>query len=167
MAALGMVLGAEPTPALTEAYWQALRDLPIEAVETAARRAMGECRFFPKPAELRELAGGQTPALRAAEAFSHARKAISAHGRNRSVDFDDPIIPAVIRALRGTWLGWCNSHSEDLDTFLQRDFVRLYVEYAKSPPEKDMTRVLLGEYGGTPAKVLTRPVVTALTRKAG
>ena len=39
-----------------EAYFVALCDIPIEALERAGLRHMRESRFFPKPVELRDFA---------------------------------------------------------------------------------------------------------------
>ena len=41
-----------------EAYWQALRELPLNLVTRAASDAVRSCLFFPKPVELREFAVG-------------------------------------------------------------------------------------------------------------
>lgn len=41
------------------AYWLALEDLPLGDVEASVAEALRECRFFPRPAELRALAGAQ------------------------------------------------------------------------------------------------------------
>ena len=57
-----MVLGEtfnEPVSELrAEGYFEALRDMGIEAIEAAVRMALRTKTFFPKPAELRELVSG-------------------------------------------------------------------------------------------------------------
>jgi hypothetical protein len=40
-----------------DGYFLGLADLPLEAVTHAIRAALVACKFFPRPAELRELAG--------------------------------------------------------------------------------------------------------------
>lgn len=43
---------------LTDVYFAGLSDLTIDAVEYACKRAVHECKFFPKIAELREMCAG-------------------------------------------------------------------------------------------------------------
>jgi len=69
MQRLVLVFGA-PEAAKTTAFWDAyygqLRGLPAEAVSKAVDDCMGACKFFPKPAELREFAAKHAePVLRA------------------------------------------------------------------------------------------------------
>jgi len=45
----------------TVAYWHALADLPIETVRCGVEQALKTCRFFPRPAELRDAAGAGVP----------------------------------------------------------------------------------------------------------
>jgi len=50
---------SEPVSDLkTEAYFDALSDLAVETVLDAMRAAVRECRFFPRPVELRERITG-------------------------------------------------------------------------------------------------------------
>lgn len=53
---LAEIHGRELTPEMLEAYFDALQTLPIQNVERAIKRATAESAFWPKPAELRELA---------------------------------------------------------------------------------------------------------------
>src|SRR5262245_13750199 len=41
-----------------EGYWKALDDLSINEIRSASRHAARTCKFFPKPAELREALMG-------------------------------------------------------------------------------------------------------------
>ncbi len=54
LATLGEVYGKEITEVMAEAYWRALRDCPLEAIEAAAIAHIRESRWFPKPVELLE-----------------------------------------------------------------------------------------------------------------
>lgn len=113
MKALGAVcvsLQKEPDDMLFEVYLEDLSDLDIGAFEEACRRARRELKFFPKPSELRELAGAGAPkpAGRALLALEQVRKAIRDHGRRGTFDFRDPLIHACIRTLGG-WNQLCNS----------------------------------------------------------
>jgi hypothetical protein len=57
LALLGEAFNEPLSDARSAAYWLGCEDLPLAAAETAVRRALRECRFFPRPAELRALAG--------------------------------------------------------------------------------------------------------------
>lgn len=62
--------GSTPTPAQIEGYRMGLEDIPLPLFEEAVRAAMKDCRFMPKPAELRDLAAdaAKERARRAADA---------------------------------------------------------------------------------------------------
>ena len=71
-------------------YVAALEDMTDEQLDTALGRAMKEAQHMPRPAELRKLAGaGCDPEAEALEALAQVRRAIGAHGRYESVDFED------------------------------------------------------------------------------
>jgi hypothetical protein len=59
LAVLADIHGREINAEILDAYFDALRPYEIGAVERAIRRALIESQFWPKPAELRELARGQ------------------------------------------------------------------------------------------------------------
>ena len=63
-------LGEKPLPSSQRLalYAQVLSDVPREALSQAFLRALKECRFFPRPAELRELAEGSTEDRKTVEA---------------------------------------------------------------------------------------------------
>jgi len=65
---LAEIFGEFMTPARLKGYVANLADLPIEQLKTAFRRAAKECKFFPKIAELRELAGADPEEQKEAEA---------------------------------------------------------------------------------------------------
>lgn len=118
----------------TELYYRALEDLPIESLQTAAGRALRECRFFPKPVELRELAGqdGQTAAelawMALLEAFHDGYDGVSLP--------DDPITQALVQVYWGTackareWWRFC--HDAALEA-KHKEFVTRYQDYATRP----------------------------------
>lgn len=53
---LAVVFKTELTTPFLEAYWMALEDLPLEAVQCACARALRHETFFPVPAILRDYA---------------------------------------------------------------------------------------------------------------
>ncbi len=61
MAILGATFPRDVTPELVSIYAGALQDLDDAALERAVAKAVATCRFFPVPAELRELAGANRP----------------------------------------------------------------------------------------------------------
>lgn len=60
MFALGDTFNEPVSDIRIEAYFDALRELDATDVLSAGRRAIAECRFFPRPVELRELMHGNT-----------------------------------------------------------------------------------------------------------
>lgn len=63
MAVLGATFPRDVTPELVAIYSGALQDVDDATLERAVGRAVAECRFFPVPAELRELAGANRPVV--------------------------------------------------------------------------------------------------------
>lgn len=147
LAALGALAVATGTPldeARSRAYWMALDDLPIEAIERAVRSALRSARFFPRPVELREACGDIPPAGRAAIAFEAVRRAIREQGAYRSVAFDDPLVNATVRNLGG-WPRLCGQTKDELDKWTRKDFERVYAALAAVPAlEPQATAYLTG-----------------------
>lgn len=56
LAVVAETLGEPMSPVRLAGYCDALEDLPLDPVSAGLRKAMRECRFFPKPAEIREMA---------------------------------------------------------------------------------------------------------------
>lgn len=61
LAALAETFGEPLSSARIRGYFTALEDLPMEAACGAIREALRCCKFFPKPSELRALAGEVEP----------------------------------------------------------------------------------------------------------
>jgi hypothetical protein len=55
LALLAETLGEPLSPARMAGYVAGLEDAPFVAVQIGLREALKTCRFFPKPAEIREL----------------------------------------------------------------------------------------------------------------
>ena len=107
-----------------EMYWLGLRDLDYLDFRAACMRALKECRFFPTVAELRHLAGQQTPEGRAVMAWEVLWSSIGWLKGEKLFLFDDPVLTATIANLGG-----CRRilHDEHRETFLRKDFERVYV----------------------------------------
>lgn len=96
----------EPVSELrAEGYFDGLQDLSISEVETAARAALRVSKFFPRPAELRELANG-----RAEDRAELAWIALLAEVRRVGYLGTAVLEPATrdtVRHLWGTWGHLC------------------------------------------------------------
>jgi hypothetical protein len=86
-----------------EMYAGALDGLTPEAVEAASHQALKVCRFFPKPAELIELAIGSVND-RAEVAWQAAWAAYQKAGYYDTVLFQDGAIARTILAVYGGWV---------------------------------------------------------------
>ena len=85
----------------TEGYFNALSDLSIAQVNVAVRHAMRSCKFFPKPAELREAVTGT-----ADEAAQKAWDAVLKEIRRVGYIGTPSLEPRAIRAVNELWGGW-------------------------------------------------------------
>lgn len=84
-----------------EGYYEGLKDLDIEAIEGAAQASLRLSKFFPRPAELRELALGKTEE-RAELAWVGLLEEVRRCGY-----LGAPKLPeATLEAVRGLWGGW-------------------------------------------------------------
>lgn len=149
MAGLSEIHGKVPSEVLLDAYWAALRDLSLAQFRLAVNRAVRELRFFPKPAELRDLVGvgeGQRK-LNAVNAWEVVHAAMVKYDYTHSVDFG-PLTNAVIRNMGG-WLWLCDRTVNDL-TFDRKKFEELHQQLAGAPLTAERTEFLPGKFGGKP-----------------
>lgn len=132
MRGLCEVYGREMTPFLSRAYWETLRDLTIEEVEQAAIRYMRQpekdCRFMPKPGDLRAMIDG-TGNDTAAVAWSKVLRGMRDYGSYRSVAFDDPVIHRVIEDMGG-WPAFGRTPENEMPFFEAR-FCRQYTAHRR------------------------------------
>jgi hypothetical protein len=131
MMPLAAVFRVQLSETLLEAYWLALVDLPLEAVQAAVVAALRSCQHMPPPAQLRLLAGELPATERAERAWGALRAAIRRHGRY--CDFDlGPVGNAAVRALGGL-MTICDAEATAMP-FIRKDFVRLYESLTRSGP---------------------------------
>lgn len=111
---LGLVFGQPVDAPFMRAYFQVLRDLPLEAFLSACAAATAKLRWYPKPAELLELAGAGATAMKAAiaAAWEAVRGAMTRYDYLYTVDFG-PLVNAVVRNLGG-WQRLCNCTEREL-----------------------------------------------------
>lgn len=115
----------DATPVWMEFYWRALKDLPLDAVKRGLAVCARECRFMPKPAEIRERAGGSKLEDRAALAWLSVSKAL-ALGHWTGVDFADPTVNAAVRMIGG-WHKLCTSKEEWSTNWAPKMFKEAFV----------------------------------------
>lgn len=101
LAVLGETFNEPVSDVRAEGYLIGLRDLPIEQVERGARCALQTCKFFPRPAEIRELAIG-SPDMSAESAWLEILQEIRRIG-----SYGAPRLgPKAAEAMRCVWGSW-------------------------------------------------------------
>lgn len=131
---LGEVFNEQVSEARADAYFDALRDHSIEALAAACQTAVRRCKFFPRPAELREFIEGSTED-RAALAWAAVMRAVVEVGCYESVDFGDRAIHGAIEAMGG-WAAeaWQLERLDAKDLgFKEAEFRRLYRALSQRP----------------------------------
>lgn len=116
-----------------EVYFMALEDLDDASFERACGRALRELKFFPRPAELRALAGEHTAGERAIAAWMELKRATASVGHRASVTFEDVAINGAVRSMGG-WERLCGANAEDLERFERPRFIAAYNAFARSIP---------------------------------
>lgn len=114
-------------PAVVVAYWEALKDYPLDKVVAALGqhvRTPGRCKFFPRPGDLIELIDGTAGAV-AAQMWLLVDEQIRSAGRYVSVEFEDPVTAQVIEEMGG-WTAVCSAESEKDLSFKRQEFVKRY-----------------------------------------
>lgn len=87
-------------------YFEALRDVPFEAVARALNAAVKTCKFFPRPAELRTLAIGDIDDATEA-AWMLLRLAMAQAGSYTSLVCPDAAVGEAVIAVFGSWPAAC------------------------------------------------------------
>lgn len=147
MAMLSATFNEPVTEPRVAAYFEVLKALSIEEVESGVKACLAGCRFFPKPADILEAVNGNAKEREATlEAQAAGAWAVAFDECDHAVGrrFEDSTIHHVVKALGG-WVDFSNMTEEEVP-FVRKDFIRLYLEYAKRPPECEPP-ALLGLYG--------------------
>jgi hypothetical protein len=127
------LLNRDMSPLAISIYIRAIEDLPFEDVSKAFSQLIQEKKFFPAPAELREMVLGTPEKLEDIAMIECAKvvEAISRHGAYRSVVFDDPVTMAVIQQGFGGWERLNTDLTMSEEKFFRKDFVKTYQSYAR------------------------------------
>lgn len=142
---LGAVAAAfrqELSTPMIEGYWLGLSDMTLEGFAAACQKCIRTCRFMPSAAELREHSGGLSIEMRVELAWSSLLGAIRSYGWNRSVQFDDPCIPAVVDRMGG-WQRVSGLPSDELLKWTRKEFAVAYKAHALNMGQDERTSAVL------------------------
>lgn len=139
MFGLGETYNEPISDARMEIYFSALSDLSIDAVHQAASAHVRGSKFFPKPAEIRELVGGAVED-RAEIAWATVVNLVRRHGwlgvdgRGKPPAFEDDATRRAALELFGGWTALCEQlPGAGSPAFLgtAKQFKALYGAYAR------------------------------------
>lgn len=155
----GLMSEVFKTPASTALigiYFRALKDLSIEQVTAAVEQAIATKKFFPKPAELRDLIEGGAD-NRASQAWAMFLEAAGSGG-HASIQFSDRAMASAMEAVFGGWTQACGmlsaTCSDEMTAHYQKAFLRQYGAALSSRRDIPLYRpglseVSMREQGGT------------------
>lgn len=145
--------GAKYTDGMLMGYRLGLDGIPLEDIERGVQRALKECKFMPKPVELRDMSGVTPLAVKAALAWTAVKKAVHSLSAYGSPDFEDPVVNAVIRNMGG-WVQFCGRDSDTFETFTRKDFERLFVLFAPNGVSQAAGQHLVGIHSSERPKLV-------------
>lgn len=126
LSALAEIFDVKLSPARSALYFEALRDLPVEAVVGALGHAAKACTFFPKPAELRAFVVGDSEDV-AEQAWLAFKGAVRRLGYMASVSIHDAALAESIVAVFGSWSQACTLDlSAEMWASKRKEFGRVY-----------------------------------------
>lgn len=133
MVGMGEMFEKEISNILSNLYWKAIEPFTDEQCRGAFNKAITQCKFFPKIADLVELMGGGAGKLEdiAQVQADLVIKAIRHIGGYQSVDFRDPVTKAVIVSCFGGWIKMCEELKEVDEKWYRKDFVKFYQAYSR------------------------------------
>jgi hypothetical protein len=132
LAGVAETFGVPMTDAQVEGYWSGLKDLSIKAVGSALAASIRQCERFPKPVEIRRLAGIESTDAVAMKAWSEVVKAAQRGGGQLS----DATAAESVRLMGGfKRLGQMNE--EDLQVWGRKQFVECYEAVAEKTSTND------------------------------
>lgn len=129
------------------AYFELLQDLTVDQLKQGIVGAIRQHKFagFPPVGLIRECAAGPQalpPNDRAIAAWDAVRAEISRTGGYRSIEFDDVVINATIRALGG-WVHLTDRTIDEL-VWIRKEFLETYRSLAASGVSGERTGPLPG-----------------------
>lgn len=134
-----------PSPTLTEVYYNALAEFDIADVERAAINAIQNCRFFPKPAELREFLL-ESPGDQAQRAWTLLVEATRKVGMYNSLWIEDMALAQAVILTFGGWVQACSalaSLSPEMVASKRKEFTHNY-QLVRRRGDSEADRYFLG-----------------------
>lgn len=154
MALLGHGFSVETPPVMLDAYWLVLAELTDEQFAVATQRALAECKFMPRPVELRAFAGVRALADRGPEAWAIVRGAMDRFDYTDGVDFG-PLVNAVVADLGG-WQYLCDQSIPDL-VWREKEFIAKFQDRTNRPPDADRGKSHRGVLASAPLHAIAAP----------
>lgn len=108
---------------MKDLYWKILEPFTDEQCEKAFKEIIYSSRFFPKPADFKEVLCGKVKNV-ATMRWIDVFNAVGRVGHYASVKFADPVIHSVINAMGG-WPQLCMMTNDEAK-WKQKEFERLY-----------------------------------------
>ena len=125
LAVLSQMFNESVSEMRAEAYWIALRDCELSALKHAALKAMQSLKFFPKPAELRELldGAGEDDAEKAWQQYKAEARRV---GGYNSPTLDAALAETLV-VVFGSWEAACwADYSPEMWASKRKEFGRTY-----------------------------------------
>lgn len=125
-----------------EGYFDALSDLPLELVNAAVRLSLRQCKFFPKPIELRELVEG-SPDGNADNAWAELIREVRRVGYIGTPAFKDE---RTLRAINETWGSWkrlCETLPGEGPELI--GWIKQFKAAFQSMEKRDVSKLLTGD----------------------
>lgn len=118
-------------------YFKALADFPLESISQAMNRYAMEGKFFPKPAEIRDLVLGSKDE-RSQQCWNLLQEAFKKAGEDKSVCFQDPSLAFAVEKTFITWAICANelhTLSPEMLAFKKKEFSKNYNLYFIVKPD--------------------------------
>lgn len=148
-------------PDTERVYHLALSDLPGAWVQEAATQWIRANKWFPKPAELREIVVEQmAPIPSGFEAWAEVKGALNSYGPGREPAWSTPELAAVMKGFG--WRNFCMSEIGDEPT-IRAQFTRAY----DAKRAASLKHINLGMADTSTALPFSPSTVPSLTPKAG
>lgn len=136
LTAIAVACGKEINEKTFEVYFQVLKDLSLEDIETAGNRLIktwDKPGMMPTPGQFREAVFGD-PASRATVALEILKAAMSKSGAYRSVCFTDQALMVAIEH-HGGWVEICSTYRNLRDrdvSYWEHEFKQVYQQAVKT-----------------------------------
>ncbi len=156
---LAEVFDAKFSEAKQMLYFEALSDLPLEAVLKAMKDAAQTCRFMPRPVEIRDRAVGSAEDA-AEKAWALLHREVRRVGSHTTPNLPSDVAEAM-RMVWGTWVNLCETLPNDGPELLGwvKRFKSVYVMTQSEERRANQITEGTKNYlrGGLKARLLEKP----------